>query len=139
MKNFRLFIKKEYLKMLQAFTDDGYLYNYIVNNYSELAEDNVFRNPTNIKEIEDMFYLARDNISLDDMVVWEETNKELKNKNVSFFAVITERKSGAFFVYNNLKNKIPCLEIDKDTDLFDAIKKIEEFNNEINLEEDMEM
>lgn len=139
MNNLRLFIEKDYLKMLQAFADDGYLYNYIVNNYSELSEDNIFRNPTVLKEIENMIYLAKNNISLDDKIVWEETNKELKKKKVSFYAVITDRKSGAFFVYNNLDNEIPYLKINKDTDLFDAIRKIEEFNMEIEYEEDMEM
>ena len=44
--NIRLFIKCKNLDMLQAFSDEVYLYEYIVNNYSELPEENIFRNPT---------------------------------------------------------------------------------------------
>lgn len=139
MNNLRLFIEKDYLKMLRAFADDSYLYNYIVNNYSELSEDNIFRNPTILKVIDKMIYLSKSDISLDDKIVWEETSEELKKKRVSYYAVITDKKSGAFFVYNNLDDEIPYLKIDKNTDLFDAIKKIEEFNIELEYEEDMEM
>ena len=32
--------------MLKAFSDEVYLYEYIVNNYSELPEEKIFRNPT---------------------------------------------------------------------------------------------
>lgn len=54
MKNIRLFIESNKLDMLKAFLDDSYLYNYIVNNYSELPEDNIFRNPTILKKINNM-------------------------------------------------------------------------------------
>ena len=46
--------------MLQAFSDESYLYNYIVNNYSELPEDNIFRNPTFLKKLDEMFYLSKE-------------------------------------------------------------------------------
>ena len=69
--------------MLQTFSDESYLYNYIVNNYSELAEDNIFRNPTFLKKLEEMIYFSKNNISVDDVIVWNETSQELKNKNVS--------------------------------------------------------
>ena len=49
MKNIRLFIKCKNLNMLQSFSDEVYLYDYIVNNYSELPEENIFRNPTLVK------------------------------------------------------------------------------------------
>ena len=64
MRNIRLFIKGKNLDMLKAFSDESYLYNYIVNNYSELPEDNIFRNPTFLKRLEEMVYLSKDNISL---------------------------------------------------------------------------
>ena len=54
MKNIRLFIKDKDLKLLQAISDESYLYNYIVNNYTELAEDSIFRNPLFIKQLDNM-------------------------------------------------------------------------------------
>ena len=85
MKNIRLFIKSKNLDMLQAFSDESYLYNYFVNNYSELPEDNIFRNPTLIKRLEEMIYFSKNNISNDDVIVWNETSRDLKSKNVSCF------------------------------------------------------
>lgn len=139
MNNLRLLIKKEYYKMLQAFADDSYLYNYIVNNYSELAEDNIFRNPTILRQIDEMIFFSKNNISSDDKLVWEELNKELRNKNISFLTIINDKTSGSFFVYNNLKEKILYLDIDKNTDLFDTVKRVEELNNELENEDEMEM
>lgn len=63
MKNIRLFINCKNLDMLQAFSDEVYLYDYIVNNYSELPEENIFRNPTLVKRIEEMIYFSKNNIS----------------------------------------------------------------------------
>lgn len=139
MNNLKLFIEKDYIQMLQAFADDSYLYNYIVNNYSELSEDNIFRNPTILKKIDEMIYLSKDNISLDDKIVWDETSEELRKKKVSYFAVITDQKSGAFFIYNNLDKEIRYLDINKNTDSFDAIRKIESFDIELQNDEEMEM
>ena len=48
--------------MLKAFSDDSYLYNYIVNNYSELSEDNIFRNPDILKRIGQMYFISKNNI-----------------------------------------------------------------------------
>lgn len=59
MKNIRLFIKDKNLNMLKAFSDESYLYNYIVNNYSELPEENIFRNPTIMKNINEMIIFLR--------------------------------------------------------------------------------
>lgn len=138
MKNIRLFIKEKDLKLLQAISDESYLYNYIVNNYTELAEDNIFRNPLFIKQLDNMLYIAKDNISSDDIIVWNETNQELKKKNVNYYAIILDPLNGTFFVYNNLQNTaIPQLEINSKTDTFEAINKIEQFNNELDLEMEM--
>lgn len=139
MKNIRLFINEKNYDKLQAFSDDSYLYNYIVNNYSELSEDNIFRNPDILRNIEKTIYFSKTGISEDDEFVWNETSKDLKDKQVSFYAVILDTNSGAFFVYNNLKEKIPYLEITKDTDLFEAVSKIEKFNKELEFEEEMEI
>lgn len=139
LKNIRLFIQGKNLKMLQAFSDESYLYNYIVNNYSELPEDNIFRNPTFLKKLEEMIYFSKNNISADDVIVWNETSQELKDKNVSFYAVILDPVNGSFTIYNNLKSSIPYLQINSNTDIFDAVNKIEQFNKELEYEEEMEM
>lgn len=139
MKNIRLFIKAKNLNMLQAFSDESYLYNYIVNNYSELPEDNIFRNPTFLKKLDEMFYLSKDNISIDDEIVWSETSRDLKSKNVSFYAVVLDPTNGSFVVYDNLKNSIPYLQINSNTEIFEAVNKIEKFNKSLEYEEEMEM
>ena len=139
MRNIRLFIKGKNLDMLKAFSDESYLYNYIVNNYSELPEDNIFRNPTFLKRLEEMVYLSKDNISLDDEMVWNETSRDLKSKNISFYAVILDSENGSFTTYNNLKASIPYLQINSNTDVFEAVNKIEQFNKGLEYEEEMEM
>lgn len=139
MKNIQLFIKGKNLNMLQAFSDESYLYNYIVNNYSELPEDNIFRNPTILKKLEEMIYFSKKNISDDDEIVWNETSRDLKSKNVSFYAIILDPINGSFTVYNNLKNTIPYLQIDSNTDIFEAVNKIGQFNKDLEYEEEMEM
>ena len=139
MKNIRLFIKCKNLDMLQAFSDEVYLYDYIVNNYSELPEENIFRNPTLIRRIEEMIYFSKNNISNDDVIVWNETSRDLKSKNISFYAVILDSENGSFTTYNNLKASIPYLQINSNTDVFEAVNKIEQFNKELEFEEEMEM
>ena len=104
LKNIRLFIESNKLDMLKAFSDDSYLYNYIVNNYSELSEDNIFRNPTILKKINNMIYFSKTEITEDDEFVWKETSQNLKNRNVSYYAVVLDPKNGSLFIYNNLKN-----------------------------------
>ena len=139
MKNIRLFIKSKNLDMLQAFSDESYLYNYFVNNYSELPEDNIFRNPTLIKRLEEIIYFSKNDISSDDVIVWNETSRDLKSKNISFYAVILDSENGSFTTYNNLKASIPYLQINSNTDVFEAVNKIEQFNKELEFEKEMEM
>ena len=139
MKNIRLFIKSKNLDMLQAFSDESYLYNYFVNNYSELPEDNIFRNPTLIKRLEEIIYFSKNDISSDDVIVWNETSRDLKSKNISFYAVILDPENGSFTIYDNLKASIPYLQINSNTDVFEAVKKIEQFNKGLEYEEEMEM
>lgn len=137
--NIRLFIKCKNLDMLQAFSDEVYLYDYIVNNYSELPEENIFRNPTLVKRIEEIIYFSKNDISSDDVIVWNETSRDLKSKNISFYAVILDSENGSFTTYNNLKASIPYLQINSNTDVFEAVKKIEQFNKGLEYEEEMEM
>lgn len=137
--NIRLFIKCKNLDMLHAFSDEVYLYEYIVNNYSELPEENIFRNPTFLKKLEEIIYFSKNNISNDDVIVWNETSRDLKSKNISFYAVILDSENGSFTTYNNLKASIPYLQINLNTDVFDAVNKIEQFNKELEFEEEMEM
>jgi len=139
LKNIRLFINCKNLDMLQAFSDEVYLYDYIVNNYSELPEENIFRNPTLVKRIEEMIYFSKNNISNDDVIVWNETSRDLKSKNISFYAVILDSENGSFTTYNNLKASIPYLQINSNTDVFEAVNKIEQFNKGLEYEEEMEM
>ena len=139
MKNIRLFINCKNLDMLQAFSDEVYLYDYIVNNYSEIPEENIFRNPTLVKRIEEMIYFSKNNISNDDVIVWNETSRDLKSKNISFYAVILDSENGSFTTYNNLKASIPYLQINSNTDVFEAVNKIEQFNKGLEYEEEMEM
>ena len=139
MKNIRLFIKCKNLDMLQAFSDEVYLYDYIVNNYSELPEENIFRNPTLVKRIEEIIYFSKNDISSDDVIVWNETSRDLKSKNISFYAVILDSENGSFTTYNNLKASIPYLQINSNTDVFEAVNKIEQFNKGLEYEEEMEM
>ena len=137
--NIRLFIKCKNLDMLQAFSDEVYLYEYIVNNYSELPEENIFRNPTFFKKLEEMIYFSKNNISNDDVIVWNETSKDLISKDISFYAVILEPENKSFTIYNNLKTDIPYLHINSKTDIFEEVNKIEQFNKELENEEEMEM
>ncbi len=137
--NIRLFIKCKNLDMLQAFSDEVYLYEYIVNNYSELPEENIFRNPTFLKKLEEIIYFSKNNISNDDVIVWNETSKDLISKDISFYAVILDPENGSFTIYNNLKTDIPYLHINSKTDIFKAVNKIEKFNKELENEEEMEM
>ena len=123
--------------MLQAFSDESYLYNYFVNNYSELPEDNIFRNPTLIKRLEEIIYFSKNDISSDDVIVWNETSRDLKSKNISFYAVILDSENGSFTTYNNLKASIPYLQINSNTDVFEAVNKIEQFNKGLEYEEEM--
>lgn len=137
--NIRLFIKCKNLDMLQAFSDEVYLYEYIVNNYSELPEENIFRNPTFLKKLEEIIYFSKNNISNDDVIVWNETSKDLISKDISFYAVILDPENGSFTIYNNLKSSIPYLHINSRTDIFEVVNKIEQFNKELENEEEMEM
>ena len=67
------------------------------------------------------------------------SSRDLKSKDVSFYAVILDPEKGDFTIYNNLKNTIPYLQINSNTDWFEAVNKIEQFNKNLEYEEEMEM
>lgn len=104
-----------------------------------MPEDNIFRNHTFLKKLGEMIYFSKNDISVDDVIVLNETSQELKNKNVSYYAVIIDSANGSFTIYNNLKSSIPYLQINSDTDIFEVVNKIEQFNKELEYEEEMEM
>lgn len=141
MRNLRIFIKMKNLEQLKAFSDEVYLYAYIVNNYTELDDVSMFRNPTFITRVDDTAYMYIENLTEDDVDVWNDTYKELNKKGISYYAVITDTSDGSFFVYNNLKEDIPFIEVGKDTLIVEAIKKIEDFSYNImkEFQEEMEI
>lgn len=134
----RVLIQEKYLKLLQAIADESYLYNCVVNNYSELYEDNIFRNPTTSKLINNLVFIAKENITEDDVFVWQEIRRELQEKNIPYVTVIVE-PNGSFLLYNNKMDKMQLLNIDNCTGTLEIIEKIEKLNNEIENEEKMEM
>lgn len=139
MKNIRVIIKAKNYEKLKVFSDDSYLYNYIVNNYTELYEDNIFRNPDFLQEFDEYIFYSKNNITEDDEFVWKETNLDLRKQKISFCTLIIDLEQNSYFVYNNLQEKVAELDIDKDTDVIDIINKIENYNYEIELEEDLEV
>ena len=56
LKSIKLIISRAGMEQLKAFADDSYLYRYIVNNYTELSDTNIFHNP----DIEN--YLSKENL-----------------------------------------------------------------------------
>lgn len=126
MKSLKLFIQAKDFKRLLAFSDEGYLYNYIVNNATELDDDNIFRNPT----ISIMIYIAKMDINKDDELVWKETSRDLRRKKVSYCAVIVDSKYNTFSVDRNLIDKMPYLENNTDTEV---IRRTDELEKQIDL------
>ena len=92
-----------------------------------------------LKRLEEIIYFSKNDISSDDVIVWNETSRDLKSKNISFYAVILDSENGSFTTYNNLKASIPYLQINSNTDVFEAVNKIEQFNKGLEYEEEMEM
>ncbi|MBS5854364.1 MAG: hypothetical protein KIC56_03960 [Clostridium sp.] len=125
MKSLKLFIRAKDFKRLLAFSDEGYLYNYIVNNATELDEDNIFRNPTISMKLEDMIYIAKMNINKDDELVWKETSRDLRRKKVSYCAIIIDSKDNTFTVDRNLIDKMPYLENNTDTEVIRITDELE--------------
>ena len=135
MKCIRLIISKTGYKALKAFADDNYLYEYIVNNSSELDEINILNNPTLKKEIGDYIFFSKDNISYEDEIIWIQSIQDIKTKNASYYAVILDTETHEMKILKNLSGNInlPIVNMPIKFDDFEIIKKIEEYVlNEVN-------
>ncbi len=140
MKCIRLIISKAGYKTLKAFADDNYLYEYIVNNSSELAEINILNNPTLKKEIGDYIFFSKDNISYGDEIVWIQSIQDIKTKNASYYAVILDTETHEMKILKNLSGKInlPIVNMPIKFDDFEIVKRIEKYNLEVNNEMEIE-
>lgn len=132
MKSVRLIISKDGYETLKAFADENYLYEYIVNNYSELDEANILNNPTLKKQIGDYIFFSKDNISSDDEIIWIQSINDIKKKNASYYAVILNNETLEIKVFENLSGKInlPIVNMPVKFDDFEIIKRIEQYNTE---------
>lgn len=140
MKNIRLIITQKGYDILKAFADETYLYSYIVNNSSELWNRNILNNPDSIKEFNDYIFMIKDNIDEDDELVITESIKDIKRKNISYYAVILDTETGEIQVYNNLSGKVnlPMVNMPLKFDDLETVKRIEQFNQELQNEEEFE-
>ncbi|MEG2235136.1 MAG: hypothetical protein RR144_01660 [Clostridia bacterium] len=141
MKNVRLIITKLGYEILSAFADDNYLYGYIVNNESELWKTNILYNPDVTKQFDEYLFIGKDNISEDDEIALEESIKDIKRKNISYYIVLLDTETREIRVYNNLSGKVnlPIVDMPVKFDDFEIIKKIEELKYELNSEDEMEV
>ncbi len=143
MKSIKLIISKAGMEQLKAFADDSYLYRYIVNNYTELEDANIFHNP----DIEN--YLSKENLlfvkfdlTFDDELVIKDALQDLMNKNATFYAYVSDDETGAFFVCKNFSGKMNLPIVDnlyKNIDDFEVVSNIESYINELEKQEEMEV
>ena len=140
MKNIRLIISKKGFELLKAYSDENYLYNYIVANENELYEKSIIYNPTILKQIEDYIFFARDRINEDDEAVLDMSIKELKHKDASYYMVILNTETGEISIYKNLSGKInlPIINMPVNFDDFEIINRIENCNDELKYEQEYE-
>lgn len=141
MKNVRLIITKLGYEILSAFADDNYLYGYIVNNESELWKTNILYNLDVTKQFDEYLFIGKDNISEDDEIALEESIKDIKRKNISYYIVLLDTETREIRVYNNLSGKVnlPIVDMPVKFDDFEIIKKIEELKYELDSEDEMEV
>ena len=136
LKSIKLIISQAGMEQLKAFADDSYLYRYIVNNYTELSDTNIFHNP----DIEN--YLSKENLSFDDELVIKDALQELIKKNATFYAYVSDDETGAFFVCKNFSGKINLPIVDnmyRNIDDFEVVNNIESCINELENQEEMEV
>ena len=93
MKCVRLIISKDGYEALKAFADDNYLYENIANNSAELYEINILNNPTLKQQIGDYIYFSKDNINLEDELIWVQSINDIKRKNASYYAIILDTET----------------------------------------------
>ena len=122
------------MEQLKAFADDSYLYRYIVNNYTELSDTNIFHNPDieNYLSKENLLFV-KFNLSFDDELVIKDALQELIKKNATFYAYVSDDETGAFFVCKNFSGKINLPIVDnmyRNIDDFEVVNNIESYINE---------
>lgn len=143
MKSIKLIISKAGLEQLKAFADESYLYRYIVNNYTELSDVNIFNKPDieNYLSNENLLFVKFD-LTNDDELVIDDTLQDLKNKNTTFYAYVFDDESKAFCIYKNFSGKINLPIVDnfyQNIDDFSVISNIEKYVNELEYEDEMEV
>ena len=140
MKCVRLIISKDGYEALKAFADDNYLYENIANNSAELYEINILNNPTLKQQIGDYIYFTKDNINLEDELIWVQSINDIKRKNASYYAIILDTETFEVKIFKNLSGKInlPIVNMPVKFDDFEIIKRIEEYNSN-ELSDDLEM
>lgn len=131
------------MEQLKAFADDSYLYRYIVNNYTELSDTNIFHNPDieNYLSKENLLFV-KFNLSFDDELVIKDALQELIKKNATFDAYVSDDETGAFFVCKNFSGKINLPIVDnmyRNIDDFEVVNNIESYINELENQEEMEV
>lgn len=143
LKSIKLIISKAGMEELKAFADDSYLYRYIVNNYTELSDTNIFHNPDieNYLSKENLLFV-KFNLSFDDELVIKDALQELIKKNATFYAYVSDDGTGAFFVCKNFSGKINLPIVDnmyRNIDDFEVVNNIESYINELENQEEMEV
>jgi len=138
MKNVRLIISKKGFDAFKAFSDENYLYSYIVANDNQLYDESIIHNPTILKEIEDYIFFAKDEINEDDELVWELSIKDVKRKDATYYAVLLDPETMEIRVYKNLSGKTNLPIIDLSADDFENISTIEDYKNELSYEQEYE-
>ncbi len=138
MKIVRLLITENGLEVLKAFAEENYLGNYIACNENEAYYKNIINFPDLLLQLKDDIVLfARNDISIEDEFVWEESLSDMKNKNATYYSFIldTETKLVKEFSNESGKVKMPFASLDT----FDKINKIEILIDENLEEQDLEM
>lgn len=138
MKNVRLFITEKGLEVLNAFMEENYLGNYIVENESDLYYKNILNFPNILLKIkDDIVLVAKDNITQDDEYVWLQSLSDMKRKNATYYSLIFDTETREIKELKNESGKV-ILPFN-DLDAFDKLNKIESIIFEKTQEDCMEM
>ena len=138
MKNVRLLITEKGLEVLNAFMEENYLGNYIVENESDLYYKNILNFPNILLKIkDDIVLVAKDNITQDDEYVWLQSLSDMKRKNATYYSLIFDTETREIKELKNESDKVilPFNELDA----FDKLNKIESIIFEKTQEDCMEM
>lgn len=143
MKSLKLIISKNGLEKLKAFADESYLYRYIVNNYTELYETNIFNNPDLSKKLsEENLLFVKLYLDKDDEIVINDAMQDLRKSNVTFYAYVLDDESKTFLIYRNFSGKLNLPIINNmllKIDDFNVISNIESYVSGLEIEDEMEV